>query len=116
PRPARTRIVSLHAGYEADGGFVDAYLARPLDRTPRPGVILLSGMFGLTWTQRELTRMYARAGFVALSPDFLAKRPVGRAQGLKAKNSLDVETAVAQLAAGARFLRELPWVGADGPV
>lgn len=114
--PSTSRIVSLHAGYEADDHFVDAYLARPLDRTPRPGVILLSGMFGLTWTQRELTRLYARAGFVALSPDFLHARPKGRAQGLRAKNSLDVETSIAELAAGADFLRTLPWVGAGGPV
>ena len=64
-------IISLHAGYPAGADFVDGYLARPADGLPRPGVVLLSGMYGLSWTQRELTRLYARAGFVALSPDFL---------------------------------------------
>jgi len=117
PRPTADRIVSLHAGYEADGEFVDGYLARPLDGTPRPGIVLLSGMFGLTWKQRELTRMYARSGFVALSPDFLGgQRPKGRAQGLRAKNSVDVLRSIGQLAAGADFLRTLPWVGPDGGV
>lgn len=110
-------IVSLHAGYASGDGYVDAYLARPVAPGPWPGVILLSGMFGLTWTQRQLTRLYARAGFVALSPDILkGQRPRGRAAGLLAKNSLDVPPTVADLAAGADFLRTLPWVGPDGRV
>ena len=111
------RIVSLHAGYASGDGYVDAYLARPVARGPWPGVVLLSGMFGLTWTQRELTRLYARAGFVALSPDILhGQRPKGRAQGLLAKNSLDVDPSVADLASGADFLRTLPWVGPGGRI
>src|SRR5205823_873516 len=75
---AAERIVSLHAGYEANGDFVEGYVARPLTGERRPGVLLLSGMSGLTWTQREITRVYARAGFVALSPDFLEALPQGR--------------------------------------
>ena len=49
------KIVSLHAGYETDGVYTNAFLARPVDGAPRPGVVLLSGMGGLTWTQREIT-------------------------------------------------------------
>lgn len=110
------RIISLHAGYESDGAFVDAYLARPRDGVPRPGVILLSGMRGLTWTQREITRLYARAGFVALSPDYLGRRPKTVADGLAAKNALPIDRAVSQIVAGADFLRSLPWVGSEGRV
>ncbi len=110
------RIYSLHAGYMAGGDFVDGFIARPADGQPRPGVVLLSGMYGLTWTQRELTRLYARAGFVALSPDFLGTRPHDPPTALHAKNSLDVNRAVDQIAAGADFLRSLPWVGAEGQV
>lgn len=111
------RIVSLHAGYPSGERYVDAYLARPVAPGPWPGVILLSGMFGLTWTQRELTRLYARAGFVALSPDILrGQRPRGRAAGLLAKNSLDVDATVADLWAGADWMRTLPWVGPAGRI
>jgi len=110
-------IVSLHAGYETGGEYVNAYVARPADGGPRPGVVLLSGMHGLSWTQREITRIYARAGFVALSPDFMdGMLPHGRTEALHAKNSLDVPRAVAQIAAGAGFLRSLPWVGPQGKV
>ena len=36
------RIVSLHAGYEADGVYTDGFLARPADGRPRPvGVVTL---------------------------------------------------------------------------
>jgi carboxymethylenebutenolidase len=75
-------------------------------------MVLLSGMGGLTWTQREITRLYARAGFVALSPDFMGcELPEDRTVRLHAKNSLDVTAAVANIIGGAAFLRSLPWVG-----
>ncbi len=110
-------IVSLHAGYETNGIYMDGFLARPADGSPRPGVVLLSGMGGLTWTQREITRLFARAGFVALSPDFMGgKLAANRVEGLYAKNSLDVKATVEQLAGGAAFLRSLPWVGSMGKV
>ncbi len=111
-------IVSLHAGYETPcGDYVNGYVARPVDGGPYPGVVLLSGMQGLTWTQREITRIYARAGFVALSPDFMnGQLPNGRTAALHAKNSLDVGRAVDQIAAGAGFLRSLPWVEDKGKV
>jgi carboxymethylenebutenolidase len=74
-------------------------------------------MNGLSWTQREITRVYARAGFVAISPDFMeGLLPQGRVQALHAKNSLDVSRAVQQILGGADFLRSLPWVGPDGKI
>lgn len=111
------KILSLHAGYETDGQYMDGFVARPADGKPRPGVVLLSGMGGLTWTQREITRRYARAGFVALSPDYMGgKLPKNHAEALHAKNALDVNSVVAQLAGGAAFLKSLPWVGSEGKV
>ena len=116
--PEGDTIVSLHAGYETNGVFTDAFLARPADGSKqRPGVVLLSGMHGLSWTQREITRRYARAGFVALSPDYMGgQHPESHSQALMAKNSLDVGSVVEALAGGAAFLRGLPWVGAEGKV
>lgn len=111
------RIVSLHAGYEVGGEEVDGYLARPVDGRPRPGVVLLSGMFGLRWTQREITRLYARAGFVALSPDFMGgANPRNATEALRAKNSLDLNRAVEHIVGGADFLRSLPWVAPEAGI
>lgn len=110
-------IVSLHAGFETKSGYTDAFVARPADGKPRPGMVLLSGMHGLSQRQREITRYYARAGFVALSPDYMSgQKPEGRAEALKAKNALDIRASVERLAGAANFLRGLPWVGAEGKV
>lgn len=110
-------IVSLHAGYDTDGVYTDGFLARPADGRPRPGMVLLSGMHGMSWTQREITRRYARAGFVALSPDYMgAEVPRDHAKALHAKNALDIDGAVRRIAGGAAFLRSLPWVGPQGKV
>ena len=111
------RIVSLHAGYDGPNGFVDGYVGRPADRGPHPGLVVISGMGGLNWFQREMTRTFARAGFVALSPDlFDGALPEGRATQLRYKNSLDVQRTVENLSAGADFLRSLPWTADDAPV
>ena len=110
-------IFSLHAGYERNGVYTDAFLARPADGKPRPGVVLLSGMHGLSGRQREITRYYARAGFVALSPDYMGgNKPEGRTEALKAKNALDIAATVERLAGAAEFLRSLPWVGEGGKI
>lgn len=114
--PEDLEILSMHAGYDTDGQYMDAFIARPADGKPRPGVVLLSGMGGLTWTQREITRRYARAGFVALSPDYMGDIPKGHVAALHAKNSLNVDNTVKQLAGGAAFLKSLPWVGKDNKI
>ena len=111
------RIVSMHAGYDHNGGMVDGYVARPARSGTHPAVVLISGMSGLNWFQREMTRTFARAGFVSLSPDlFDGYSAPNHAAALLAKNSLDVDLAVARIAAGADFLRNLPWVEDRGNV
>ena len=110
-------IISSHAGYDAKNGFVNGYLARPAVSERRPGVVLLSAMWGLNWTQKELTRAFARAGFVALSPDLLhGQLPKDRTSALLAKTSVDIDEAVDSAAAATRYLRKLPWVGTRGRI
>ncbi len=109
------RIIASHAGYDCEDSFINAYLARPAVSERRPGVVLLSAMWGLNWTQKQITGTFARAGFVALSPDLLdGKLPRDRASALLAKTSLDVDRSVAEIVAAAHYLRKLPWVGMEG--
>jgi carboxymethylenebutenolidase len=111
------RIIASHAGYEGKGGFTNGFLARPAGNERRPAIVLLSAMWGLNWTQKELTRTFARAGFVALSPDLLhGQLPKERAAALLVKTSLDIDRAVDETTAAARYLRKLPWVGAGGRI
>lgn len=105
------QIVSLHAGYDYKGRTVDGYIARPSDPGTHPPVIVISGMSGLNAFQREMTRVFARAGFVSLSPDlFDGYSAPDHASALLAKNSLDIDLTVNRLSAGADWLRKLPWV------
>ena len=109
--------VSLHAGYDVNGHFVDGYVARPEGAEPRPGVVLISGMFGLNWNQRQITRRFGEAGFVALSLDLLdGDIPPDIPTALRGKNSLDLGRAVEWIAGGADFLHSLPWVGPEQQV
>jgi len=109
------RIIALHAGYDAKSGFINGFLARPAGTERRPGIVLLSAMWGLNWAQKEITRCFARAGFVALSPDLLqGQLPKDRAAALLAKTSLDVDQTVEDIVAACRYIRKLPWVGAQG--
>ena len=110
-------IVSLHAGYAYDGEMVDGYVARPADSGKHPAVVLISGMSGLNAFQREITRAFARAGFVTLSPDlFDGYSAPNQAAALLAKNSLDVDLTVERITAGTGFLHDFPWVEDDAPV
>ena len=105
------KIVSLHAGYDYNGHHVDGYVARPTTPGTHPGLVLISGMSGLNAFQREMTRVFARAGFVTISPDlFDGYSAPDHASALLAKNSLDINVTVERLAAGAEWLRRLPWV------
>ena len=74
-------------------------------------------MWGLNWTQKELTRAFGRAGFVALSPDLLhGQLPKDRASALLAKTSVDIDHTVEIADAATRYLRKLPWVGKQGRI
>ena len=105
------KIISLHAGYAHEGDTVDGYIARPVAPGTHPAVVLISGMSGLNTFQREMTRVFARAGFVTLSPDlFDGYSAPDHASALLAKNSLDINATVDRLTSGADWLRQLPWV------
>ncbi|MBL75946.1 MAG: hypothetical protein CL763_03370 [Chloroflexi bacterium] len=111
------RILSLHAGYDAEGNFVDGYVARPADSNTHPGLVVISGMGGLNWFQREITRTFARQGFVAVSPDlYNGELPEGHATQLRYKNSLDIDKSITNINAGANFLHSLPWVADNSPI
>ncbi|HXG50011.1 MAG TPA: dienelactone hydrolase family protein [candidate division Zixibacteria bacterium] len=106
------KIVSMHAAYASRGEVVDGFLARPLTRKPTPALVLLHGYRGVDEAQRAVTRKFAAAGFVCLSPDLfhgrVSRDPVTSAY---LKTSLDIERAVEKAVDAAAYLRSLPFVG-----
>lgn len=105
------RVLSLHARYRIGRDVVDGYVARPATPGPHPGLVVISGMGELNWFQREITRAFARGGFVAEAPGpFDGALPQSRRTQVLYKNSLDVDRTVALLVGSADFLHSLPWM------
>jgi len=84
------------------------YLARPADDGPRPGVLVIHEIFGLTDHIRDVARRLAKVGYLALAVD-LASRAGGSDQSDNVPGALTqgpVEDRVADLDAGTALLED----------
>ena len=109
----RTERVEIPVGDARMG----AYLARPKDATPRPGVIVWMEIFGVNSHIREVTERVAREGYVALAPDFFHRSfpgldvgydEKGREVGIKGLGALDADQMIADARAAVGYLRGSP--------
>jgi carboxymethylenebutenolidase len=67
-------ILTHNIEYKGKAGPVFGYLARPVKAGKYPGVIVIHENQGLTDHIRDVTRRLAKAGYVALAPDFLSRQ------------------------------------------
>jgi len=106
------RIVSMHAAHRSGKEVIDGFLSRPTGGAPRPAIVLVHGYRGLDDGQRAVTRRFAQAGFVCLSPDLFHGKTYHTLEdcALK-KTSLDIPRAVDNIIDSVPYLRKLPWVG-----
>lgn len=63
--------------YEGEAGVVPAYLARPRIDGPRPGVIVIHEIMGLTEHIKSVANRFAEKGYVAFAPDLFARPGLG---------------------------------------
>jgi len=98
-------------------GRMGAYLARPKDATPRPGVIVWMEIFCVNSHIREVTERVAREGYLALAPDFFHRSfpgldvgydEKGMEVGMKGLAALDADQMIADARAAVAQLRGLP--------
>ena len=77
--------------YEGEEGQVLAYLSRPDTTDPRPAIIVIHEIFGLTDHTKDVADRFARQGYVAFAPhlfsrpslvDDLTPANIGAAMGL----------------------------------
>ncbi len=61
----QTETVTLHV---PDGASMPAYVARPMQGGPRPGLIVLQEAFGVNAHIRDVAGRFARAGYTAIAP------------------------------------------------
>ncbi len=55
--------------FEGDGRPIDAYVAAPASGRPHPALIVVSEIWGLVEHIRDVSRRFARQGYLALAPD-----------------------------------------------
>ena len=106
PEPnVRTEEVTVRA---PDGTVMPALLAVP-ERTPAPGVLIVNDVFGRSPFYEDLARRLARAGFLALDPEFFVREGALAEQAREAAfaraGRLDQTRAVADLGAAVEWLR-----------
>jgi carboxymethylenebutenolidase len=59
--------------YPGETGEMKAFLARPVEKKKYPAVIVIHEIFGLNPHIQDVTRRFAKAGFLAIAPDALSQ-------------------------------------------
>ena len=82
------------------GGVMGGYLARPVEGTSHPAVLVFMEIFGVNSHIRDVTERIAGEGYVALAPDYfhrsgpgveLAYDDDGMAEGMKLLGALQAD-------------------------
>jgi carboxymethylenebutenolidase len=95
------------------GDTVEAYLAQPLDRRARGGVVVVHHMPGYDEGTLEITRRFAAHGYAAICPNLYSREAPGAdpddaAAAARAAGGVPDERLVGDVAGAAAFLRSLP--------
>jgi carboxymethylenebutenolidase len=117
--PTDPDILTHNVTFEGKAGPVSGYLVRPVKAGQYPGLLVIHENRGLDDHVRDVTRRFAKEGYVALAPDFLSRQggtmktnPKGT--GLPNIRELAPSQGVVEDAeAGIRYLRVLPDVRRD---
>lgn len=98
---------------DVDGGTLTGYWARPADAEsdPRPGIVVIQEWWGLNEHIKDVTRRFAREGFVALAPDLYHGKVVSEPdEARKLVMELDTENAVREIQQAMAHLIDQPFV------
>lgn len=96
---------------DADGETLMGYLARPADAEALPAVVVIQEWWGLDEHIRDVTRRFAREGFIALAPDLydgvVTTEPD---EARKLVMELDMQEAVREIQQAIDFLQAQDYV------
>jgi carboxymethylenebutenolidase len=102
-----SRLATGRVEYEAGGGKITGYLARPKGGQKRPAVIVIHENRGLNPHIQDVARRLAVEGFLALAPDLLSPlggTPADADQAAKMIGTLNAGETVARLAGTVSYL------------
>jgi len=111
----KSDIISETVRFEGKGGTLGGYLSRPAGKGPYPGVIVIHENRGVTDYIKDVTRNLAKAGYVGLSVNLVSRSlgadyPGGSDEAMNALGKLSDAEAMADLDAGADYLKKQPVV------
>jgi carboxymethylenebutenolidase len=104
-------ITAQDVTFQGTGGTIFGYLARPSANGTYPGIIVIHENRGLLPHFKDVSRRYAKQGFVALAVD-LASRLGGTATAGQQLGQVRPEDAVADLQSGLDYLKAQSYVKA----
>src|SRR3989337_1366909 len=101
----------MHAFYKSRGEGVDCFLSRPMTSGKRPAMVVIQEWWGLDDHFRDMTRLFAKEGYVALAPDlYHGKVTEDWEEAARLKTSLDLDRATQEIIDGIKYLKGLPFV------
>jgi carboxymethylenebutenolidase len=109
----------MASAIEFPGGDVNlmGYLARPASEEPAPVILVCHENRGLTPHIQDVTRRFARAGYVGLAVDLLSRQggsaAVGESGAPGVLGNMTPEQYVADFRSGWVYLQEQPFADAD---
>lgn len=108
-------VLSENVRFEGKGGTLGGYLARPSGKGPYPGVIVIHENRGITDYIKGVTQNLAKEGYVGLAVNLVSRSlgpdyPGGSDEALQALGKLSDADAMADLDAGAEYLKKQPVV------
>jgi len=118
PSEFDTSLESVAVAFRGSSGMTLGYMSQPKAGGPRPGLVLVHDVVGLTPGVRGATRNLANAGYVVVAPDFLSpnggtasfrgveaevQRAVNATPGTRTKSTAAGATSAQRSARGSRM-------------
>lgn len=112
PEMAEGGLIAETVEYpDADGETLMGYLAREEGADPQPAVVVIQEWWGLNAHIEDVTRRFAREGFVALAPDLYHGTVVSEPdEARKLVMELDMQEAVSEIQQAIDFLLNQDYV------
>jgi len=104
-------LATEYVTFPVEGGEMKAYLARPDDGKKHPAVVVIHEIWGLNPHIEDVTRRFAKEGFLALAPDALSRdggSPADRDQAMAKMRALDNARTTRDYVAAVNYLRTNP--------
>ena len=123
--PVAEQLMTQSVDYPGEGMTLRGFLARPETPNPRSAVIVIHEWWGLNDHMKDVTQRFAREGYVALAPDLYSRLPAPAGarggpggnkvttdsnEAAKLMESLSSQSALKDLNATARWLKQQPFV------